>query len=157
MKAQLIPLDGGPSIDIVRDITLVGRKDFCDLCVPDQSISKTHCVIVKTDGLLLVRDLASTNGTKVNGQRIRRAALLPGDQFQVAGFKFRVHLGPDDRVPAAEQKTEMMTDFGSSVEAAAAVVAAPSSRARPPSPPELRANSVYQMSAPSSAELPASE
>src|SRR5580704_5230868 len=75
-------------------MTLVGRKDDCDLCLPHKSISKMHCVIVKTDGLLLIRDLGSTNGTRVNGLRIRRAALLPNDQLSIAGFKFRVHFGP---------------------------------------------------------------
>ena len=47
----------------------------------------------------LVRDLGSTNGTRVNGQRIRRAALLPNDQFSVANFKYRVIFEAD--VPAA--------------------------------------------------------
>jgi len=54
-----------------------------------------HCVLVKTDGLLLLRDLGSTNGTRVNGQRVRRAALLPNDELTIAHLKFRVHLGPD--------------------------------------------------------------
>ena len=54
-----------------------------------------HCVLVKTDGLLLLRDLGSTNGTRVNGQRVRRAALLPNDQLYIANYKFRVYLGPD--------------------------------------------------------------
>src|SRR5207245_3536676 len=56
-------------------------------------------VIVKTDGLLILRDLGSTNGTRVNGQRVRRAALLPNDQLNIASFKFRVQFGPDE--PAA--------------------------------------------------------
>jgi pSer/pThr/pTyr-binding forkhead associated (FHA) protein len=60
-----------------------------------------HCVLVKTDGLLLLRDLGSTNGTRVNGTRVRRAALLPNDQISIAHYKFRVHLGPDaPAVPA---------------------------------------------------------
>src|SRR5437868_6567180 len=62
-----------------------------------------HCILVRTDGLLLLRDLGSTNGTRVNGQRVRRAALLPNDQLTIAHFKFRVHLGPDTPVPAAPQ------------------------------------------------------
>ena len=52
-----------------------------------------HCVIVKTDGLLLLRDLGSTNGTRVNGTRVRRAALLPNDKLSVANFHFRVLFG----------------------------------------------------------------
>src|SRR5258705_11665545 len=100
MRAQLIPLDGGPPIDIGKDLTLVGRKEECDLRLDHKSVSKMHCIIVKTDGLLLLRDLGSTNGTRVNGQRVRRAALLPNDQVSIANYKFRIYLGPD-QAPAA--------------------------------------------------------
>jgi pSer/pThr/pTyr-binding forkhead associated (FHA) protein len=95
MRAQLIPLDGGQPIDIVKDLIVLGRKEDCDVRLEHKSVSKLHCVIVKTDGLLLLRDLGSTNGTRVNGTRVRRAALLPNDQISIAHFKFRVFLGPD--------------------------------------------------------------
>jgi pSer/pThr/pTyr-binding forkhead associated (FHA) protein len=108
MRAQLIPLEGGEAIEIIKDLTLVGRKEDCDLRLDHKSISKLHCVIVKTDGLLLLRDLGSTNGTRVNGQRIRRAALLPNDQVMIAGFKFRVSLGPDAASVAPEEHTQQL-------------------------------------------------
>lgn len=95
MHAELVPLEGGKPIVLARDVTVVGRKSPpCDLTIDRDSISKLHCLIVKTDGLLFVRDLASTNGTKVNGQRVVRGALLPGDELSFAGVKFRVVLGP---------------------------------------------------------------
>jgi predicted component of type VI protein secretion system len=93
MRAQLVPLDGGAPVEVVKDLTLVGRKEECDLRLDHKSVSKMHCVIVKTDGLLLLRDLGSTNGTRVNGQRVRRAALMPNDELTIAGFKFRIHFG----------------------------------------------------------------
>jgi predicted component of type VI protein secretion system len=95
MRAQLVPLDGGAPIDITKDLVVVGRKEDCDLRLDHKSVSKMHCVLVKTDGLLLLRDLGSTNGTRVNGTRVRRAALLPNDQISIAHYKFRIHLGPD--------------------------------------------------------------
>jgi predicted component of type VI protein secretion system len=93
MRAQLVPLDGGTPVEVVKDLTLVGRKEECDLRLDHKSVSKMHCVIVKTDGLLLLRDLGSTNGTRVNGQRVRRAALMPDDELTIAGFKFRIQFG----------------------------------------------------------------
>jgi predicted component of type VI protein secretion system len=101
MRAQLIPLDGGRAIEICKDMVVVGRREECDLRLEHKSVSKMHCVIVRTDGLLLLRDLGSTNGTRVNGQRVRRAALLPNDQLGIAHCKFRVHLGPDAAIPAS--------------------------------------------------------
>ena len=102
MKAELIPIGGGVPIPITRDITVVGRREFCDVQVDDPSLSKRHCVLVKTDGLLLIRDLATTNGTKVKGQLVRWAALLPNDLITLGKRKFRVFLGPDEAVVPAD-------------------------------------------------------
>jgi pSer/pThr/pTyr-binding forkhead associated (FHA) protein len=112
--AQLVPAEGGEPITIDKDVTIVGRQsDHCDIVLSRKSVSKIHCVIVKTDGLLFVRDLDSTNGTKVNGQRIVRGALLPGDQLAFAGEKFKVHLGPARQAPEASpiDRTEMIESF----------------------------------------------
>jgi len=96
MKAELVPDNGDPPIPITRDITVVGRREFCDVQVKDASLSKRHCVLVKTEGLIVIRDLGTTNGTKVKGQRIRWAALLPDDRLTLGSYKMRVYLGPDD-------------------------------------------------------------
>lgn len=115
MQAHLTPLDGGPTIPITRDITVVGRQEgVCDLVIDRGSISKLHCLIVRTDGLLFVRDLGSTNGTKVNGQRISRGVLLPGDELAFASLRFRVFLGPAVRAESQDDntaRTEMIPAF----------------------------------------------
>ena len=95
MKAELVPDNGDPPIPITQDVSVVGRREFCDVRINDDSLSKRHCVLVKTDGLLIIRDLASTNGTKVNGQRVRWAALLPKDRITMGRYKVKVYLGPD--------------------------------------------------------------
>ncbi len=110
MRARLVPLKGGRPISITRDVTLVGRqKDLCDIVIDRTSISKLHCLLVRTDGLLFLRDLGSTNGTKVNGQRVIRGALLPGDELSFASEKFRVEMGsnvPDPEEDVHEARTE---------------------------------------------------
>lgn len=93
MRALLVSLDGGPAVELVKGLTVVGRGDGCDARLDRGGVSKLHCVIVKTDGLLLVRDLGSTNGTRVNGQKVRRAALLPDDHLAVGGLRYRVKYG----------------------------------------------------------------
>ena len=95
MRARLVSPDGAPPIELVKDLTLVGRNEDCDVRLDHKSVSKLHCIIVKTDGLLLIRDLGSTNGTRVNGQRVRRAALLPNDSLSIANVKYQVKFGAD--------------------------------------------------------------
>ena len=102
MKAELIPDNGDPPIPITRDVTVVGRRDVADVVIDHPSLSKRHCVLVKTDGLLVIRDLVTTNGTKVKGQRIRWAALLPGDKIALCAYKMRVYLGPDEAMAPSE-------------------------------------------------------
>lgn len=103
MKAELVPVNGDPPIPITRDVSVVGRREFCDIRIDHKGISKRHCVLVRTDGLLVVRDLATTNGTKVNGQRIRWAALLPNDKISFGGYRCRVYLGSDE-APAPSER-----------------------------------------------------
>lgn len=104
MKAELVPDNGDAPIPIVRDVTVIGRREYCDVVIPHHSLSKRHCVLVKTDGLLVIRDLATTNGTKVKGQKVRWAALLPDDRVSLGTYKVRIYLGPDDMPSPSEQR-----------------------------------------------------
>lgn len=131
MKAELVPENGDPPIPIVKDVTVVGRREYCDVQIPHHSLSKRHCVLVKTDGLLIIRDLATTNGTKVKGQKIRWAALLPDDRITLGGYKLRVYLGPDD-VPGPSERPRAAAGAGAGAGKRVASVVPSSS---PPSPP----------------------
>jgi len=84
------------SFSIVRDVTLIGRREDCDFRIPLGDISRKHCRLVKEDGALKVQDLGSSNGTFVNNQRVQALALSPGDTIQIGGVSFIVQI---DGVP----------------------------------------------------------
>jgi pSer/pThr/pTyr-binding forkhead associated (FHA) protein len=58
---------------------LIGRHPACDVVVADASVSRRHAQLTFRDGVWVLQDLASTNGTTVNGERVGRAALRAGD------------------------------------------------------------------------------
>jgi hypothetical protein len=77
--ATLLALDwaGG------RDELLVGRHDACDVVVGHPSVSRKHARLSFRDGHWVLRDLESTNGTRVNGTRVVRCRLEPGDRLSL--------------------------------------------------------------------------
>jgi pSer/pThr/pTyr-binding forkhead associated (FHA) protein len=90
VQVKLIPLDHGNEIDLTREITIIGRQQDCDARLEQKSVSKQHCVLVKSHGIVMLRDLGSTNGTYVNGQRVRRAALVADDSVTFANVKYQL-------------------------------------------------------------------
>ena len=63
---------------------LVGRSRECDVVIDDENVSRRHAEVRPSGGAWIVRDLGSTNGVKVNGQRITGAqSLRPGDRIEI--------------------------------------------------------------------------
>lgn len=75
---------------------MIGRANHCDLPIEDDLVSRHHCkIILAPDGAELV-DLASTNGTLLNGRKVERAKLKEGDQIQVGAITIlKYHLQED--------------------------------------------------------------
>jgi pSer/pThr/pTyr-binding forkhead associated (FHA) protein len=80
---ELIPVGGGDSIPLLRSTMKVGRRDSADICLRFPNISGMHCEFAFKDGYWVVRDLNSTNGIKVNGERLRFRPLRPGDRVTI--------------------------------------------------------------------------
>jgi pSer/pThr/pTyr-binding forkhead associated (FHA) protein len=119
MSARLVPLNDGPPIPLVKDLTLVGRAEDADVRIDHKSVSKLHCALLLADGLVVVRDLGSTNGTRVNGQRVRRGTLLPDDQLALAKFVYQFRLADTagDPPPAAVEPADTAPPANDAAEA----------------------------------------
>ncbi|MNC92231.1 ABC transporter ATP-binding/permease protein [compost metagenome] len=65
-------------------VRTIGRAVGADFIIDAALVSRVHCRLTAfPDGSLELRDLDSTNGTFVNGQRVEAARLAPGDRMQV--------------------------------------------------------------------------
>src|SRR5918996_110822 len=66
-----------------HDSFLIGRNPEAHLCLPeDRFFSRNHCLLEINPPRSFLRDLGSTNGTFVNGQRVREVFLNNGDRIQ---------------------------------------------------------------------------
>ena len=72
---------GGGRHVIERRAVVLGRSRDCDIVLDDKSVSRRHAELVRHGDGFLLRDLDSTNGSSVNGKRIREAAVEPGDDI----------------------------------------------------------------------------
>src|SRR5262245_6060538 len=92
MPPQLVALTEGPDILLDKPIVLVGRHQECDILIPSRKISRRHCLIAQVNDYLVVRDLFSTNGIRVNGIRVKEGSLRAGDELTIGNFRYEVRL-----------------------------------------------------------------
>ncbi len=90
MPYQLLCLTSGPNIILDQPITLFGRDDDCDVPLDSKRVSRKHCVVAIVESGLLVRDLGSTNGITINGERATGGRLTPGDELGIGNFTYKV-------------------------------------------------------------------
>ena len=97
---EFAPERGGPlqQVPLKTFPFVIGRSDKASHTIYSNTVSKEHASIDVVDGRHVVRDLQSTNGTFVNGQRAVEQALEDGDIVQIAQVEFSF------RLPAARKK-----------------------------------------------------
>jgi adenylate cyclase len=141
MFGELLPQGGGDPIPLLQRKLVIGRRDSCDVALRFPNVSNRHCELELFGGYWMVRDLASSNGTKVNGVRIRAKWILPGDELSVARHRFKIEysIPPDAPPPPAIDDEE---DINVSLLEKAGLVrrrnAPPSTASAPPRPPNGR-------------------
>ena len=90
MPPQLLALTEGPSLLLDKPILLLGRHQECDIQLVSRKVSRRHCCIAQVGDHLVVRDLGSTNGIRINGVRVLEGNLKPGDELTIGSYRYQV-------------------------------------------------------------------
>ena len=90
MSARLVAIDEGPDITLDRALVVVGRHPNCDTQLNSLRVSRHHCCMTRDNDQVVVRDLGSTNGIRVNGMRVKTGRLRPGDELSIAHIRYRL-------------------------------------------------------------------
>jgi predicted component of type VI protein secretion system len=89
------PLGGGDPVPLLKDVLLIGRRPKCDIQLDFENVSGKHCELRLIHGVWHVRDVGSTNGTTVNGQKIQHDhGLMPDDELGIATHYFSIDYDP---------------------------------------------------------------
>ena len=112
-KCQLMVADGsdrGKKITLNKNMIKVGKRDTNDFVLSDKAVSRLHFEIEYTSDSFLLRDLGSTNGTFLNGSKVKEAYLTPGDLIK-AGNTTLEFVSFDEKVkiePSAKDSFGLM-------------------------------------------------
>ena len=93
---QLVPEGGGDPIPLLKDKLMIGRRESCDIVLRFSNVSTHHCEMQVFHGYWFVSDLNSRNGTRVNGFRVNRKRIDPGDKLTVARHDYRLEYSPKE-------------------------------------------------------------
>jgi len=94
MNYQLIAVDplDRPPIALHRPVLLIGRHPECDVRIDLPKISRRHCCLALAYDRVLIRDLGSHNGLRVNGRPVEEARLYPGDEVAIGPLIYRMEM-----------------------------------------------------------------
>jgi pSer/pThr/pTyr-binding forkhead associated (FHA) protein len=92
MSFRIVPLVKGtaPAIALYRPVLLIGRHPECDVRLDSTKVSRRHCCVATAYDRVLIRDLGSRNGVRVNGRLLEESRLLPGDELAIGPILFRL-------------------------------------------------------------------
>lgn len=110
----------GTSFPLTKESYTLGRSESCDICIPDGTISGHHCSLIQIEGGgFILRDEGSTNGTRVNGEKVEpgvEIALGNGDIFQVGGIEMLYDSGENARMETTHTATVINLEDTGNVE-----------------------------------------
>ena len=117
MYGELQPVGGGDPIPLLKTHLVVGRRESVDIVLRFPNVSGRHCELSVQDGYWHVKDLGSSNGTKVNGSQITEQRIEPGDTLSIAKHEYEVMYDPVrlGAVPTTTEAKPQTSIFGRSL------------------------------------------
>lgn len=106
---ELIPCGGGDPVPLFKGKLLVGRRSHCDIQLEFPNVSSHHCELEFLNGFWRVQDLGSSNGIKVNGDRLDSKWLMPGDVLAIGKHRYEVHYVPPDGQRPPEDQEDILS------------------------------------------------
>ena len=102
----------GQRFPIKVPVVNVGRADYNDVVLPHDSVSTVHAKLQRREGVWMVVDLDSTNGTFVDGERVSgEAPITPGALIRFGGIGMMFESTDDTVDPAKGSSTRMLSAF----------------------------------------------
>lgn len=101
---RLVVIEGpvvGAQFPLVRERLILGRGPDVDLAFDDEEMSRQHLILDFRRGAYRLRDLDSTNGTFLNGNRVHSGELKHGDRFEIGGVSLQILIEEREREPEA--------------------------------------------------------
>ncbi len=92
---QLVALTEGSDIPLEKPIVLIGRHQECDIQIPSRKISRRHCCVALVDDHVVVRDLGSTNGIRINGVKVTEGNLQEDDELTIGNMRYQLRWSSD--------------------------------------------------------------
>jgi predicted component of type VI protein secretion system len=83
----------GRTHELSAQKTTIGRLDDNTIAIPEASVSSHHCEITMRGRDVMVKDLNSTNGTFINGERVTECLLKPGEVLRLGQVAMRLETG----------------------------------------------------------------
>src|SRR5262249_51211155 len=80
----------GRRIVVDKAVMVFGLDSECDVRFDSRKISRRHCCLAHVGDQLIIRDLGSTNGIRVNGVRVLEGYLRAGDELTVGSHRYQV-------------------------------------------------------------------
>lgn len=99
MLGLLVPRGGGEDIPLLKAKLVVGRRSSCDICLEYPNVSSKHSELEFINGYWQIRDLGSSNGTKVNGERVEAKWLMAGDEIGFGRHYYTIQYTPIGALP----------------------------------------------------------